>query len=180
MNDVDRRRRALEAIIASDDATPEQFLRAAELLDRLDERDPDATTRDFYSDLEKLTPDERAELDAEIMAPTYEEIVNDDRFAAEVARAARNLADVRRKRSRRKRRDADVEAVQRESRGDVPASGSEADSVPQNVVRLTPPPGIFTDLGWGREPSPGTRTARRRAALRALEAEERERQRRNT
>jgi hypothetical protein len=65
-----KRRQILEAIAASADSSMSDRLRAVELLDRAETVD-----RDFYADLEKLTP---AELDRELVALGAPVVVADD------------------------------------------------------------------------------------------------------
>src|SRR3954465_4131350 len=88
---TDRRRKALVAIVESPESTPDQFLRACELLDRLDARDPSARDRDFFADLDGLT---EVELAAFGVPPVFV-IEQHPAFGERVEQVARQLADER-------------------------------------------------------------------------------------
>ncbi len=98
----ERRRAILETILVSEDATVEQILRADERLAVLDGRDPDATSREFFADLEKLDDGDREGFMAPFLFPTSDEFIerrvtqvlsNESEFREAVERRARELQE---------------------------------------------------------------------------------------
>ena len=88
------RRAILEAILFGD--MPQEKLKAAELLEAMDARDPDAAHRDFYAELDGMTAQELAELDEAFAVP----VVTVEERAEEIAR------DPHRRRALRRRGEA--------------------------------------------------------------------------
>jgi hypothetical protein len=104
------RRTILESILHSAAATVTERLKAAELIEVLDARDPDARSRDFYSDLEELDDEILDELLGAVSTPVLtlearaqevarEIIASDERFRQEVERVARDLTAAERDRA---------------------------------------------------------------------------------
>lgn len=158
------RRAILESILFSDDSTPTEKLKAAEVLEQMDGRDPDAQYRDFYADLDVLvresSPEALAELDAAFASPVFtlearaeetarEMLTDSAKFNAEVKRAAKSMMVEARRAERATLREA--EAARRAETSAEASESSEAapsGSGPPLLRVVEPPPGIDPQRGW--------------------------------
>jgi hypothetical protein len=155
------RRAILESILYSEAATASERLKAAELIEQLDARDPDAKSRDFYSDLTELSDEALDELLGAVSTPVLtldararevarEIVKSGERFQREVERVARDLTTAERDRAA----DAELRAAEAERRLEDARAGRVRGERPMAEVVTLPASRVDPGAGWRTRDAP--------------------------